>query len=102
MIHFTCDLCGKALLADEDTRYIAKIEVYAAYDPMEIAGDDLEKDHEDEMQSLLDEMADMDAEELEGQVYQSFRFDLCPKCRAAFVKDPLVHLSRQQARFGAN
>jgi hypothetical protein len=54
------------------------------------------------MQSLLDEMADMDAEELEGQVYQSFRFDLCPKCRAAFVKDPLVHLSRRQARFGAN
>jgi hypothetical protein len=102
MIHFTCDLCGKALLADEETRYIAKIEVYAAYDPMEITGDDLEKDHEDEMQSLLDEMADMDAEELEGQVYQSFRFDLCPKCRAAFVRDPLGKGMRLRARFEHN
>ena len=56
MIHFTCDLCGKTLLADEDTRYVVKIEVYAAYDPMEITGDDLREDRSDEMQGLLEEM----------------------------------------------
>ena len=33
---FTCDMCGKVLLAEEDSRYIVKVQVYAAYDPMEL------------------------------------------------------------------
>ena len=66
MIHFTCDMCGKTLLADEDTRYVVKIEVYAAYDPMEITSQDLSKDQE--YQELLDDLAKLDAEEAEEQV----------------------------------
>jgi len=102
MIHFTCDLCGKTLLADEDTRYVVKVEVYAAYDPMEITGEDLREDRADEVEDLLERMESMDAEELEDQVYKSFRFDLCPGYQAAFLKDPLARLSRQRARFGHN
>jgi hypothetical protein len=102
MIHFTCDLCGKTLLAEEDTRYVVKIEVYAAYDPMEIGGDDLREDHDDEIQGLLARMEDMEAEDLEDQVYKTFRFDLCPGCHEAYLKDPLGQQVRLRARFGHN
>ena len=102
MIHFTCDLCGKTLLAEEDTRYVVKIEVYAAYDPMEICGDDLREDHDDEIQGLLAQMEDMDAEDLEDQVYKTFRFDLCPECHEAYLKDPLGLKARVRARFEHN
>lgn len=102
MIHFTCDMCGKVLLADEDTRYVVKVEVYAAYDPMELTSKDLQDDRTEEMQDLLDEMADIDPEVLEDQVYKTFRFDLCPECHAAYLKDPLGRATRLRARFGQN
>jgi len=98
MIHFTCDLCGKTLLADEDTRYVVKIEVYAAYDPMELTAKDLEDDRTDQMQDLLDEMAEIDPEVLEDQVYKTFRFDLCPACHAAYLNDPLGRARSLRAR----
>ena len=102
MIHFTCDMCGKTLLAEEDTRYVVKVEVYAAYDPMEISEKDLEADRSEEVQELLDEMADIDAEDLEDQVFKTFRFDLCPACHAAYLKDPLSRTMRVRARFRHN
>jgi len=102
MIHFTCDMCGKTLLAEEDTRYVVKVDVYAAYDPMELTAKDLEDDRTDEIHDLLDEMADTGAEDLEDQVYKTFRFDLCPECHAAYLNDPLGRATRLRARFGQN
>jgi hypothetical protein len=101
MIHYTCDLCGR-VLADDGTRYEVRIEVYAACDPMEISPEDLAADPADAIRDLLDEMAAMDADELQDGVYRSFRYDLCPECHAAYLKDPLVRSARQRARFGAN
>ncbi len=102
MIHFTCDLCGKTLQADEDTRFVIKIEVYAAYDPMEMTEEDLEEDSTEEIHELLSQMEEMDAEELEDQVYRTFRFDLCPDCHAAYMKDPLMRAARMRVRFEDN
>lgn len=84
-----CDMCGKELLADEDTRYILKIEVYAAYDPMELTEEDVAEDKSEEMEELLKRVAAMDARELQDEVYQKFRFDLCPACRKKYVSKPL-------------
>ena len=95
MLHYSCDLCGKELLVEEDLRYVAKIEVFAAYDPLEITEEDLEEDHMEEISQLIKQMDDMDDQELEDQVYKSFRFDLCPECHKKFLKDPL---SREAAR----
>ena len=33
MIRYICDLCRRELQAEEDLRYVVKIEVYAAFDP---------------------------------------------------------------------
>ncbi len=102
MIHFTCDMCGKTLLAEEDTRYIVRIQVYAAYDPMELTRHDLAEDRTDEIHHLLAKMEDMDAEALEDQVYKTFRFDLCPSCHARYIQDPLLTAGRLRSRFGQN
>lgn len=102
MLHFSCDLCGQELHAGEDLRYVVKMEVYAAYDPLEITEEDLDQDHMEEISKLLDQMENMDAQDLEDDVFKSFRFDLCPDCRAKFVKDPLGREALQRIDFSEN
>jgi len=82
-------MCGKGLLVDEDVRYIVKIEVYAAYDPLELTEEDLEGDHLAEMSAIFEQTEGKDAEELEEEVYKSFRFDLCMECQKKYLQDPL-------------
>jgi hypothetical protein len=82
----TCDRCGKPLLVDEPLRYIAKLEVYAAYDPLEITRHELERrDTRAEIQRLLVEIERRNPTELEAEVHERIDLDLCPPCRKAFV-----------------
>jgi hypothetical protein len=94
-------MCGRAISEAQDTRYIVKIEVSSAYDPLELSDDDF-ADHSQDIHELLDEMADMDADDLQDQVYKSFRYDLCPACHEAYLKDPLGRAAKLRSRFGAN
>ena len=84
-----CDRCSANLLVDSDVRYLVKIEVYAAYDPLELSAGDMERDIEGEMAALLASMKTMGPKELENQVYRRFTFDLCPQCQKTFLADPL-------------
>ena len=47
-------------------------------------------------------MEHQEAEDLEDQVYKTFRFDLCPSCHEAYLKDPLGRGMRLRARFEGN
>ena len=85
----TCDACGDGLLIDADVRYLVRIEVFAAYDPMELSREDLARDHRSEMARLIEDMRHMDPQELEDQVYKKLQFDLCPKCQRIYLRDPL-------------
>ncbi len=85
-----CDSCGEPLLVEGNVRYVAKIEVYAAYDPLEITEQDFEEATEENMAHLIDQMRESSEKELQDQVYQSFHFDLCPRCRSLYVRDPLA------------
>ncbi len=89
MIDLTCDRCGKTLLLGEDVRYIVNIQVFAAYDPMELTADDLARDHRAELEALVEKLKRMDPEEAQDSVYRDFTFQLCPACRKAYLKDPL-------------
>ena len=95
MIHYTCDGCGRALPA-KSLRYIAKMDVFAAYDTLEITREELEKDISYEIRRVLEGCGDRDPEELLREVYANFRFDLCPDCHRRFLKDPLGTLSSAQ------
>ena len=102
MLHYSCDLCGKELLVEADLRYVVKLEVYAAYDPLEITEEDLEEDHMEEISQLIKQMDDMDEQALEDQVYKNFRFDLCPECHKKFLKDPLGREIARSIDFSKN
>lgn len=99
MLHFSCDLCGQPL---DDERFVAKVEVYPAFDPDELSEQDLEVDHLAEVAELIEAM------EAEGKAPSSdcdpkyFRFDLCTECRERYVRDPLGREALRRLNFSEN
>lgn len=87
MIHYTCDCC-KRPLADDDLRYVVRMEVYAAFDQSPFQECDDDRDHLQEIQDILQRAEESD-EEVAPEVYDQMRFDLCSDCRKKFVKHPL-------------
>lgn len=83
-----CDRCGQPL--DESApRYIAKIQVYAAYDTLGVSFDDVTRDHTDEIRKIVEQCKDMTEEELMRDVFVEFQFDLCRPCQRAYIMEPL-------------
>ncbi|MGI9427850.1 MAG: hypothetical protein ACR2NM_04285 [Bythopirellula sp.] len=100
MIHYTCDCCKRRIDAADELRYIVRLEVYAALDPLEDEDDD-DRDHLQEIQDLLERM-DGPSEEVCDEVYHQKRYDLCSECRQRFVQDPLGRLTASQLDFSQN
>lgn len=100
MLHYTCDCCKRLIDPDRELRYVVRVEVYAALEPMEDDGDD-ERDHLQEIQDILERL-DEDDEELSDDVYQQRRYDLCSECRNRYVKNPLGRLAMQEFGFSDN
>lgn len=101
MVHFTCDLCGKELRPGEESRYVVKIEAFAARDPAEITDADLDDDHMEEVSQLLRDM-DEEAELDTPQANRHFRYDLCQDCHQKFARDPLGKEHVQKLHFSKN
>ena len=94
MITHICDRCGRPLEQGQ-LRYIARIEVLAAADPLEITLEDLLRDSRREMDALLEQCKHLTEEQLMRDVYVKFEFDLCRSCQKSYVTDPLsVAISR--------
>jgi len=93
MDHRTCDRCGKELLRDSDVRYEARIEVKAAYDPLNLTDEDLAKKFREEIARVLQQLEGISMTEAQNQVYRLFEFDLCPACQKQFVRNPLGSIS---------
>lgn len=74
--------------AADELRYIVRLEVYAALDPLEDEADD-DRDHLQEIQEVLERLDDPHEETMCEEVYHQKRFDLCSECRKRFVQDPL-------------
>lgn len=70
-------------------RYTLKIQLFAAYDELEISGSDLLKSHKKEIQSLIEQTKHMSEEELMREVYVALQFDLCRNCQGEYLKQPL-------------
>lgn len=76
-------------MAEGERRYIARIQVYAAPDPVQISLEDLLTDQRAQMEALLRQCEQMTEEELMRDVYVELQFDLCRACQRAFLADPL-------------
>jgi hypothetical protein len=83
-----CDRCGRPILQGE-LRYLAKIEIYAAYDPLEITAEDLARDTSRELEQLLRQCEQLTEAELMRDVHVAYQFDLCRGCQQRLVQDPL-------------
>lgn len=85
----SCDKCGKALLLEEDVRYEVRIDVRAAYDPLELTSEDLARDRTAEIRELAASLARLSAADAQDQVHRALRFDLCPACQKTYLESPL-------------
>ncbi len=85
----TCDLCGNELLKEKEVRYEVRIEVKAAYDPLNISQEDLDRDFRAEIARVLQQLEGVSLAEAQNQIYRKFEFDLCPACQRAYVRNPL-------------
>lgn len=103
MLHFSCDICGKTLSAGSVSRFVVKMEAYAAADPAELGEQDTDDDHVEEMARLLSaqEEAGDDGPEL-PPVCKKMRFDLCTFCYRKFLTDPLGRDSVAKFDFSEN
>lgn len=90
MIRYRCDGCGVDLERDGSNRYIVKIEAYAAAGKLEFTRGEVECDHEAEIRQLIAALEKKHPDEIEDQVYRSFRYDLCPTCHRRYLASPLV------------
>ena len=80
MTMIRCDYCHREISLEE-VIFELKMELYAAPDMPEITEEDLEQDHSEEIESLIEAMEQMDAEELTDEVYECYIFKLCNECR---------------------
>ncbi len=88
MITHICDRCGRPIEKGQ-LRYLARIEVFAAADLLEVTLEDLRRDTRREMEALLEQCEQLTEEELMRDVYVKLEFDLCRACQKAYVTDPL-------------
>ena len=102
MIRYSCDLCGRNLDAHNDLRYVVRMEVYAAFDPVASDGEEDDRDHLQEVQDILERMEATESDQIGEDVYQQLRFDLCPECRRKFLKSPLGREVAKLCKFSNN
>jgi len=88
MITHFCDRCGQPIEKGA-VRYVAKIQVQAAADRLEISAEDLRASHKEEIARLLAQCEGMTEEELMRDVHVEFEYDLCLACQRAFIANPL-------------
>lgn len=103
MIRYYCDLCKRELDQEEELRYVVKMEVYAAFDPMASdEEDDSDRDHLEEIQDILERLDEVDRDQVSDDVYKQLRFDLCSECRKKFIRNPLGHTITKVLDFSKN
>jgi hypothetical protein len=89
MITHICDRCGRPLLEGE-LRYVVRVEVFAAADPLRVTADDFQRDTRAEFDELVRRCAGRTEEELMRDVHVAFQFDLCRRCQQAYLANPLA------------
>ena len=87
-MQYICDRCGQPIF-EREVRYVAKLEVFAAYDPLEITCEDMQRDYKEEIRKIIEQTKTMSEEELQREVHVALKFDLCRACQKALLKNPL-------------
>jgi len=100
MIHYTCDKCGQPIDAEEDLRYLVKVEVQAVMSDGRT--EDHDRDHLLEIDEILERAADEAGDAVGDDIYGRQTFDLCRRCHEKFSRDPLGRDLAGKVGFSAN
>lgn len=87
MIHYSCDRCQRPIDTREELRYSVCIEIQARLDDDSC---DMDDDHLDELDAVLETLDDSQREELSEHAYQKLHYDLCQDCHRHYLKNPLA------------
>jgi hypothetical protein len=101
MLHITCDHCGRSLEASE-TRFVVRVEIFAAHEPVAITDADFDVDHMEAVSQTLEEMEVAGYPEPCDPGAHELRFDLCLGCRKRYLRDPLGKDNAQKLHFSEN
>lgn len=85
-----CDRCG-CPIEEQELRYIAHIQVYAAPSVIKINEEDL-RDRTNEMKETIEACAQKSEQELMDDVHKEFKFDLCRRCQRAYIREPMPEI----------
>jgi hypothetical protein len=89
MIHYSCDRCKRSIDPDLELRYIVRLEIQAAMEPLNNEESDDDRDHLLEIQEILNELESETDAAVSDSIYQRRSFDLCKECYRKFVKNPV-------------
>ena len=95
MIHYSCDMCGKPIDADQEERFRVLIDV----EEMRPGEDD--SDLTSELADEIDNLH-LGADDEEDGVFHSYKFDLCRECAENYMNDPLARRTPRRMRFMDN
>ncbi len=99
MVHHSCDLCGRVI---HEERFVAKIEVAAAFDPDELTEADLDIDHLEEVAAQIESLESTGEFVLEETGPRFFEYDLCRSCCQQYLKSPITPQKRTRLNFSQN
>ena len=83
-----CGRCSKQLTPGRGDHYVVKIEAVADPTPPSFLPEDLQRDHGQEIQHLLDQMQDLSQQEALDQVYRRLILHLCTPCFRQWIENP--------------
>lgn len=99
MLYFSCDVCGCQL---GEQRFVVKMEVFTPFDPEDFDEEDLDQDNLQLIAEELNEMELTGQTEIDDFATRKMRYDLCPRCRQKFLRDPLGQNSTRRMYFSEN
>ena len=83
-----CARCTVELTPGRGDFFVVRIEAVADPTPPNIAGEDLNRDHQQEIDRLLDQMRQLSAQEALDQVCRRLILTLCGPCYREWIEDP--------------
>jgi hypothetical protein len=102
MIHFTCDRCRRVIDAEQELRYVVRMEIEAVMDPIHEDEPQDDRDHLLEIDEILERVDASESDAIGDDIYQKRRYDLCPQCYRKFSANPLARERKAALGFSHN
>lgn len=90
MLHIACDRCKRTLDPQYDVRYVVKIEVHVALEPLLADNVEDDRDHLAEIHEALEGAQSAASDASLDDAYQQRRFDMCAECFQRYQQNPLA------------